>query len=59
MRPSFFSKKAEGDAQDEYDDGDDYNSYHFLKRRKAVRIAVPRMTAASAHMMLSVPELTP
>lgn len=34
-------------------------NYHFLTRRKAVRRAVPRMTAARAQMMLKVPELTP
>ena len=33
--------------------------YHFLTRRKAVRRAVPRITAARAQMMLKVPELTP
>ena len=33
--------------------------YHFLTSKKAVRRAVPRMTAARAQMMLKVPELTP
>ena len=33
------------------------SSHHFLTRRKVVRMAVPRMTAARTQIMVRVPEL--